>query len=61
MQKLLTVQQVAELFPGKGKRWVDRTLIPRGLPVLKVGNFRFVRADDLEAFIQRLRENAQTR
>lgn len=60
MQKLLTIQQVADLFPGKGKRWVDRTLIRHGLPVLKVGNYRFITEEGLTAFIQKLRAEAET-
>ena len=53
MRGLLTVDQVAGLFPGKKRDWVRRTLIRQGLVTsVRIGNALFVHQESVEALIR---------
>ena len=53
MRGLLALDQVAALFPGKGKDWVRRTLIRQGLVTsVRIGNALFVHQESVEALIR---------
>lgn len=53
MNGLLALDQVAALFPGKGKDWVRRTLIRQGLVTsVRIGNALFVHQESVEALIR---------
>lgn len=51
-QALMSYAEVAELFPGKGARWVRDYLVrPRRVDVVKLGRDRFVVRESLKRLI----------
>lgn len=62
MNKLMTLDQVAALFPGKNRRWVIRSLVlPRRVTSIKIGSAHFVETESLNELLDRMRTKAFTR
>lgn len=52
MTQLLSLQDAAELFPGKNKDWVRKALVNTGLVThVRIGKSIFIHAESLEALI----------
>jgi hypothetical protein len=55
--KLLTPEDVMEIFPGSTRQWLLRAAWQGKIPSRKVGRLRLFTEDDIKAYIESVAQN----